>query len=190
MFDLPLAPRYVLPPAILIAFCTLLMLPPVQELLLFNRELIGQGELWRIWTSQYVHTNWMHWLLNVIGIVFIWVLHAEYRTPKTYMLHLLLLGLWTGIGIWLFCPDIRIYTGLSGLLHGVIVWGAIKDIKIGERTGILLFLGILGKLAWEQYAGPSAEVGELISSRVAIESHLIGAVGGMVLALPLLWQKK
>ncbi|AZZ98235.1 rhombosortase [Pseudoalteromonas sp. R3] len=190
MFDLPLAPRYLLPPLVLMFFSALLMLPSVKEILVFNRDLIDQGELWRIWTSQYVHTNWMHWLLNVVGVVFIWVLHAEYRSPKVYALHLSILGLWTGVGIWLFCPEIRIYTGLSGLLHGVIVWGAIKDIKVGEKTGILLFLGIAGKLVWEQYAGPSEDVGQLISSRVAIESHLIGALGGLVLAVPLLWQKK
>jgi rhomboid family GlyGly-CTERM serine protease len=159
------------------------------DLLEFHRTKIASGEYWRIFTGQFVHANFTHLLLNIVGIGFIWLLHAEHRTEKQYIFHTAFLGLWTGLGIWLFVPDIKVYTGLSGLLHGVIVWGALKDIQVGMRSGILLFIGIWGKLAWEQYTGPSADVGALIQSRVAIEAHLIGAIGGLVLGLSLVKEK-
>lgn len=190
MFDLPFKPQYSLPPLLLALFSTLLMLVSANDLLEFNRNLVEQNEIWRIITGQFVHANWTHLLLNIVGIGFIWILHAEHRTPAQYAWHTLFLGLWTGLGIWLFCPSINIYTGLSGLLHGVIVWGAMKDIKVGMRSGILLFIGIWGKLAWEQWTGPSADVGALIQSRVAIEAHLIGAIGGLVLGLEFLKPQK
>ena len=64
--------------------------------------------------------------------------------------------------------------------------GAIKDIEVGMKSGGLLFIGIWLKIAYEQFHGPSAEVSKLIASRVAVDAHLIGAIGGIVLATPLL----
>ncbi len=188
MVNLPLQPRYVLPPLCLIAISALLAILNLNDLLEFNRQLIEQGEIWRLLSSQFVHANWAHLGLNCAGIVLIWLLHAEHTTPSRYALNSLILGIWCGSGIYFFCPDIKIYTGLSALLHGVIVWGAIKDISVGMKTGSLLFIGIWLKIAHEQYAGPSAEVGKLIASRVAIDAHLIGAIGGIVLAIPILVQ--
>ncbi|KAF7771499.1 hypothetical protein PCIT_a4091 [Pseudoalteromonas citrea] len=187
MFDLPINRKYILPPLCLILLSTLLMAVNSNTFLEFNRALVEQHQWWRIVTSQFVHANWTHLGLNILGIVFIWLLHAEHRTAKAYTIHTLFLASWTGAGIWLFCPSINIYTGLSGLLHGVIVWGAVKDITVGMRTGWLLFLGIWVKLGWEQWQGPSVDVGNLIDSRVAIEAHLIGAIGGLVLSLNLLY---
>ncbi|KZN54727.1 hypothetical protein N474_17610 [Pseudoalteromonas luteoviolacea CPMOR-2] len=187
--NLPLSRNYILPPIVLSVIAILLMALDLRDMLEFHRQLVSEGEFWRILSSQYIHTNWTHLGLNLIGILFIWILHAEHTSTSRYFTHIILLGIWTGVGIWLFCPDIKVYTGLSGLLHGIIVWGALKDIQTKEPTGVLLFLGIAGKLAWEQYAGPSAEVGNLINSRVAIESHLIGAIGGVVLAIPLFKEK-
>lgn len=186
MINLPLQPRYILPPLCLMAFSTLLVALNLNDTLEFNRTLIEQGQVWRLFSSQYLHANWAHLGLNCAGILLIWLLHAEHTTPQRYAVNTLLLAIWCGVGIYLFCPDIFIYTGLSALLHGVIMWGAIKDISVGMKTGSLLFIGIWLKIAHEQYAGPSAEVGNLIASRVAIEAHLIGAIGGVVLAIPII----
>ena len=186
MLNLPLQLRYILPPLCLMAFSTLLAMLNLNDLLEFNRELIEQGQVWRLITSQYVHANLAHLALNCAGILLIWLLHAEHTTPKTYAIHTLLLAIWCGFGIYIFCPNIYIYTGLSALLHGVIVWGAVKDISVGMKTGSLLFVGIWLKIAHEQYAGPSEQVGQLIASKVAIDAHLIGAVGGIVLATPVI----
>ena len=37
----------------------------------------------------------------------------------------------------------------------------------------------------EQVNGPDASIGQLIDSTVAIDAHLIGAVGGTLLGIPL-----
>ena len=31
-----------------------------------------------------------------------------------------------GLGIWCRCPQTQWYMGLSGLLHGLLVWGAMQ----------------------------------------------------------------
>ncbi|CAH9050352.1 hypothetical protein PSEHALCIP103_00178 [Pseudoalteromonas haloplanktis] len=185
MLNLPLQPRYVLPPLCLIVLSTLLASLGMNNELEFNRPLIEQGQLWRLFTSQFVHANWVHLGLNCAGIALIWLLHGEYTTPKQYSFNIALLALWCGLGVYWFCPTITIYTGLSALLHGVIVWGAIKDVTVGLKSGYILFIGVWIKLILEQVNGPSAEIGQLIQSTVAVDAHLIGAIGGVILAVPL-----
>jgi rhomboid family GlyGly-CTERM serine protease len=186
MLNLPLQPRYILPPLCLIFFTLLGALFNVNEFLEFNRALINHGELWRIFTSQFVHANWAHLVLNCAGVVLIWLLHGEYTTAGRYTLNVTLLALWCGFGVYWFCPSIDIYTGLSAVLHGIIIWGAVKDITLGLKSGYVLFIGVWLKLILEQVNGPSEEIARLIESTVAIDAHLIGALGGVVLAFPLL----
>ncbi|KPH64851.1 rhombosortase [Pseudoalteromonas porphyrae] len=188
MVNLPIQPRYILPPLCLMVLSALFALFSLNDSLEFNRQLIEQGQVWRLISSQYVHTNWAHLGLNCAGIILIWALHAEHTKPLVYGAHTIVLATWCGICIYYFCPDIEIYTGLSALLHGVIVWGAIKDITVGMKTGWLLFFGIWAKILFEQLEGPSAQVSELIASNVAIDAHLIGAIGGVLLAIPLIFK--
>jgi len=178
MIDLPLSKKYILPPLFLIILSFSFALFSLNPFLEFDRSLIQDGEFWRILTGQFVHSNWYHLLLNCGGVFLIWALHAEHTSPKRYAFNILFLALFCGLGLYAFYPDTHIYTGLSGLLHGVIVFGAIKDINSGMKTGYLLFIGVWCKVIWEQYSGPNAEVGALIDARVAIEAHLIGAIGG------------
>ncbi|CAM3893181.1 MULTISPECIES: rhombosortase [Pseudoalteromonas] len=189
MFELPTNKEYLIGPASLAILSTILMLFGLGPHLDFDRNAIADGEIWRILSGQFTHSNWYHLMLNLLGILFIWLLHAEYTTLRKYWLNVLFLGLFTGLMILLFSLNIVVYTGLSGLLHGLIVWGALEDIKRKLTTGYLLFIGVWAKVCWEQYAGASTDVAKLIDSRVAIEAHLFGAVGGVVLAVIYLFYK-
>jgi len=186
MLNLPLQPRYVFPPLCLILLSSLLAWLGINDELEFNRQLIEQGQLWRLFTSQFVHANWAHLGLNCAGIVLIWLLHGEYTSPSRYGFNIATLAIWCGLGVFWFCPTITIYTGLSALLHGVIIWGAIKDVTVGLKSGYVLFIGVWVKLIAEQINGPSADIGALINSMVAVDAHLIGAIGGVLLGAPLI----
>lgn len=186
MLNLPLQPRYVFPPLCLILLSSLLAWLGMNNELEFNRQLIEQGQLWRLFTSQFVHANWAHLGLNCAGIALIWLLHGEYTSPSRYGFNIATLAIWCGLGVFWFCPTITIYTGLSALLHGVIIWGAIKDVTVGLKSGYVLFIGVWVKLIAEQINGPSADIGALINSTVAVDAHLIGAIGGVLLGAPLI----
>lgn len=181
MFELPLEKKHLLPPLLLTCIVIVFMLLQLGPILDFDRDAINQGEIWRILTGQFMHSNFYHLFLNVLGILFIWLLHAEYTQPRQYAFNVLFLALWTGVLIYFLAPNIIVYTGLSGLLHGVIVWGAALDCRRKMITGYLLFVGIWLKIAFEQTQGASVEVASLIESRVAIEAHLYGAIGGVIL---------
>ena len=186
MLNLPLQPRYVFPPLCLILLSSLLAWLGINDELEFNRQLIERGQLWRLFTSQFVHANWAHLGLNCAGIALIWLLHGEYTSPSRYGFNIATLAIWCGLGVFWFCPTITIYTGLSALLHGVIIWGAIKDVTVGLKSGYVLFIGVWVKLIAEQINGPSADIGALINSTVAVGAHLIGAIGGVLLGAPLI----
>ncbi|AIY65547.1 membrane protein [Pseudoalteromonas piratica] len=179
MLNLPFEKRFISAPIILIISAIVIFATPLSELFEYNRTLFATGEYWRIITGHFSHSNGYHLMLNLAGVALIWALHGEYYDSKKYALALFLLALYTGGGLYIFYPENTIYNGLSGVLHGLIIIGALIDCQKGMKTGYLLFIGVWLKIAWEQYTGPSAELGELIEARVAIEAHLIGAVSGI-----------
>jgi rhomboid family GlyGly-CTERM serine protease len=179
MLNLPFEKRFISAPIILIISAIVIFATPLSELFEYNRTLFATGEYWRIITGHFSHSNGYHLMLNLAGVVLIWALHGEYYDSKQYALALFLLALYTGGGLYIFYPENTLYNGLSGILHGLIIIGASIDCQKGMRTGYLLFMGVWLKIAWEQYTGPSAELGELIEARVAIEAHLIGAISGI-----------
>lgn len=150
------------------------------DFLVYQQNLITQGELWRILTGHFFHTNGYHLLLNLAALILLWALHGQYYTVKNYTLLFLTSAIVCSLGLYFFSPSIIQYVGLSGVLHGVFVWGALMDIKHNEKTGYLLFIGAWLKIAHEQFYGASSDVSSLIEANVAIDAHLWGAIGGLL----------
>lgn len=153
------------------------------HLLSFDRDLIDKGEGWRIITGNLAHTNGWHLLLNLSGLAVLYSLFREYLTGWRLPVLLLLLGTAVGLGIWWWCPQTQWYMGLSGLLHGLFVWGAMQDIRYRRYSGWLMLLGIVIKLGLDFYSAGESPVSALIGARVHIESHLIGSASGLLLGL-------
>jgi len=161
----------------------------LSDFFVYQRSLVTQGEVWRVLTGHLFHTNGFHFLLNGAAVFMLWALHGHFYTIKNYLLVFIISALVCSIGIHWFSPSHEEYVGLSGILHGLFIWGAIEDIKAKERTGYLLFLGVILKIAHEQYYGASEDVAELIGANVAINAHLWGAIGGVLAALFLILLK-
>ena len=153
------------------------------HLLSFDRDLIDKGEGWRIITGNLAHTNGWHLLLNLSGLAVLYSLFREYLTGWRLPVLLLLLGTAVGLGIWWWCPQTQWYMGLSGLLHGLFVWGAMQHIRSRRYSGWLMLLGIVIKLGLDFYSAGESPVSALIGARVHIESHRIGSAAGLLLGL-------
>ncbi len=160
------------------------------ELCIYHRQQIEQGQWWRIISGHFAHTNLNHLLLNLAGLVMLWALHGDHYQHRSFSLVFLISAVTCSLGIYLWTPEMTQYVGLSGVLHGVFVWGAIKDIEKGWRSGYLLLIGVWAKIAWEQVSGASADVEQLINAKVAIDAHLFGALGGVVAVLLLTLRSK
>ncbi|MBL0709679.1 MAG: rhombosortase [Colwellia sp.] len=153
----------------------------------YQRSSISQGEIWRLFTGHFLHTNSYHLLLNLAALIMLWLLHGRFYSQANYTLLFLFSALTTSLGIYYFSPDLQQYVGLSGVLHGVFIFGAILDIRANDKTGYLLLLGVWLKIAHEQVYGASTEVSHLINANIAIDAHLWGALGGLLFSISYLF---
>ena len=117
----------------------------------YQRQLINQGEIWRLFSGHILHTNGYHLLLNLAALFMLWALHSRFYSIKNYTYLFLLCSIFTSVGIYYFDPSLIQYVGLSGVLHGIFVFGALMDINAKDKTGYLLFLGVWLKIAHEQF---------------------------------------
>jgi len=113
----------------------------------------------------------------------LWALHGRFYSIKNYTALFLFCSIVTSVGIYYGNPLLAQYVGLSGVLHGIFVFGAIMDIKSKDKTGYLLFIGVWLKIAHEQIYGASSEISDLIEASVAIDAHLWGAIGGLIFSI-------
>ena len=145
MLSLPLSLKYSAGP--LIAGITALVLfflePASNALLAYDRYALQGWETWRVITGNLVHTNGYHLLLNLAGLLLLWLLFAEHLTAFRFLKVFIWCCLGTSLGIYWYSPDLIWYAGLSGALHGVFAWGACRDITKNVVSGWLLLVGVL-----------------------------------------------
>lgn len=160
--------------------CIVLFYLGIDDLLAYRRDLIFDSQGWRLFSGNFLHTNAWHLVMNLAGLWVILLLHEQHYKAKSLLVLVIALSLMQGIGLLMFFPETRGYVGLSGMLHGLFVYGAVLDITKGLKTGYLLTLGVVLKVIYEQTFGASSEVTALIGARVATEAHLVGLVSGFI----------
>lgn len=153
-----------------------------QPQFIYTREAVSQGEVWRIVTSQLVHTNWPHYLLNISSV---WLFVALFYTTinfKTFTINLFLLIIAVGGCIHLWEPNISWYAGLSGAIYGLYLIGAYAAIKHDDYlVGIGTAALIIGKVCFDHWFGPIQDNSALIEARVVTEAHVYGVCAALVL---------
>ena len=174
-----------LPYLLLLTLSTALYVLPAtwQQLLEYQADAIQHGELWRLLSGHLLHSNLLHLLMNLLGLVVLMLLHGKLAGRLAVGWQVLLLSLSTGLALLWLAPDIEIYVGLSGILHGLLCYGAAADLRQGYRSGTLILFGVAIKVGAEQWQGPDPELSAQIAAEVAIDAHLYGAVSGVLLAL-------
>ena len=154
-----------------------------REWLVYDRSTIAVGQYWRLVTGHFLHTNLNHLLMNAAALAILWYMFGSYLNNLKATGLLLLLCALCGTGLFVFAPDLQRYVGLSGVLHGLVVWGSVADIRRGQRLGILLLVATTAKIAWEQLGGDTSGTAAFIGADVAIAAHLMGGVAGLLVAL-------
>jgi len=152
-------------------------------LLRYERATLAGGEWWRLFSGNIVHLGWSHLLMNLAGLALIWALFYRHYTTLSWLAITLASGLGVTAGLWLFNPELHWYAGLSGLLHGLFVAGAVAASRRGEQWGYLMLLGIASKLAYESLVGPIPGSTTIAGGPVVEESHLYGAIAGALTGL-------
>jgi rhomboid family GlyGly-CTERM serine protease len=171
----------------LLGICALLAIPelfgePARRLLSFDREALGQGQWWRLLSAHFVHLDLEHAVLNGLGLVLMWALFARDYSPWRWAAIYCGSAIAVSAGLWFANPELQWYVGASGALHGVMTAGTIAHLRRRDLDGWILAIFIVAKLAFEQIEGSLPFAG---GANTIVDAHLYGALGGIVLALPM-----
>jgi rhomboid family GlyGly-CTERM serine protease len=167
-------------PAGIAAVClaTAVLGESARQRLRYERIGLVDGEWWRAVTAHLVHLGPTHTLLNVAALAALAWLFIEEIRPAQWLLCGLLAALAIAAGLYLGDPQTQWYVGLSGVLHGWFVLGAARTSETRRSFGLIMLLGIVVKLAFEQLAGTMPFTQALEIGPVIVDAHLYGAVAG------------
>jgi rhomboid family GlyGly-CTERM serine protease len=149
----------------------------------FNRALVEQGRAWLLLSGHVAHLNWSHWLLNMAGLSIVAFFFSSHAVFKQWLMVIVVSASVISAGIWWGIPDIQYYVGLSGVLHGLFLYGAIREIRYYPTSGYVLLTVLLAKLMWEFFNGALPGSEDMAGGRVLTEAHLLGAIGGILVWL-------
>lgn len=160
-------------------------IPALHQFMVWDRSDILVGQWWRIVTGNLTHTNAVHLAMNLAGLVgLVFILRPYYASRSLIPM----IGMMMAVigGVMFFAPFDR-YAGFSGVLHGLFVWGILRDIQHKVPLGWLLLTIVLAKLGYDAYSGGDAITAHLIGASVAYQAHWAGALVGVVFAL--IWKE-
>ncbi|MBT8100627.1 MAG: rhombosortase [Gammaproteobacteria bacterium] len=161
-----------------------------RQLFRYDSEGIAGGELFRLVSGHLVHLGWPHLVLNLAGLVLVWLLVGSRFSSWQWLAIIAASMLTIDAGFLVLMPDLAWYVGLSGVLHGMLAAGALALFP-DRRTEATVLLGVLvAKLGYEMLIGPMPGSAESVGGSVIVEAHLFGAIGGALAAIGNLWRQK
>lgn len=174
------APRRWLVPGLLALACLAFALggDGAREAARYDREAVLAWELWRLVSAHFVHLGWAHLWMNLAALAVLVLLFdplldaADWSGATAASIVLIDAGLLLGHGA------IGWYVGLSGVLHGLLVAGALALIAARSHLGWAVLGVTAAKLAYEQWLGPLPLSEGTAGGRVIVAAHLYGAAGG------------
>lgn len=156
---------------------------PLFPLLSLEATRVESGEIWRLLSANLVHFGWAHTLMNVGALLLCALAFFTDTSLAKFSLLLLWCCLAVGMGIFLLNPEYVPYAGLSGALHGLIVAGLLQTRAYPFWVRAVALVLVAVKLGQENSAGYEAtDIQQLIPVAVAVESHLYGAIAGVIFA--------
>ena len=151
----------------------------------YDQALIDNGHYWLLLSGNIVHLNWAHWGLNIAGLAIVAFFFSGYGSVFHWLFVISVSAVFVGVGLYWFNPEVTTYVGLSGVLHGLFIYGGLREIRFYPASGYALLFILVGKLIWEVFYGAVPGSEELTAGRVITDAHLYGAIGGGLAAVML-----
>lgn len=149
----------------------------------YDQALIDGGDYWLLLSGNIVHLNWAHWGLNIAGLAIVAFFFSGYGSVFHWLFVISVSAVFVGVGLYWFNPEVTTYVGLSGVLHGLFIYGGLREIRFYPASGYALLFILVGKLIWEVFYGAVPGSEELTAGRVITDAHLYGAIGGGLAAV-------
>ncbi len=155
--------------------------------LLYQRDDILHGQVWRLLSAHIVHLGWLHTLMNLAALTLVILLFRGLLKAGTWLLAATAISLAISIGFLTLKPQLGYYAGLSGTIHGLLTLACIASLRnknFSNWQSILLLLALVGKLFYEQSPWYNDDhLQQAMKAPVIVDAHLYGAIAGAGLAL-------
>lgn len=128
-----------------------------------------------ILTAPFVHTSWSHLLANAVPLLIFGFL-LMVNGAKQFVAVTVLVGLISGLGVWLTAAGNSVTVGASGVVFGWLAFLVVRGVFTRNLVQILVGLVLLalwGGIFWGVLPGANA---------ISWQAHLFGALGGVLAA--------
>lgn len=153
----------------------------------------GRHEYWRLLSGTWIHLSWTHLALNLAGLAIVLAMFARIATATSQLVALIAIGIVTGLVLWALFPGVAWMAGLSGPLHGLFAWAALRLVASrdpapgeawwrGPTFGWVLLAGLALKLVLEGLIAADPQQAAWLGGPVLREAHQAGTLAGLVVA--------
>lgn len=158
-------------------------LPQLQPLLIYDREAILAGDVWRLFTGHWVHFSASHLGFNLTALAIAGLILENQRSAGWPWV--LLFTPWMiGVGLLGCEPQMGFYGGLSGVATAAMVCLALDAFQQRSPVrwvGMVVLALMVAKVAFEWRTEHALFVGNLSTGQITSPlSHLIGGLSGAV----------
>jgi rhomboid family GlyGly-CTERM serine protease len=157
-----------------------ILMPAWRHLLVYDRNAVQAGELWRLWTGNIVHFGWLHFLADTgLWLIIGWFVEREH--PRTARITIFFIPLAVTGAVYFFDPEMIRYAGLSGMNVGYLVFLALAGWQKSWKDWFwpaILGIHVL-ELILEATWGHGMVMFDDLSIRVATIAHIGGIIFGL-----------
>ena len=157
------------------------------EILRYETRSINDLELWRLLTAHWVHANWKHFALNMLGFGLCLALtNVNWSLPQ-WLWRIGLISLGVSLAFYWQHPGLGWYVGFSGVLFGLYVLAAVDNFNRQSFISLTLLAFIAIKIALEQGASANITSSDWIGVPVLVDAHFYGVlIAGLIVLVQLL----
>ncbi|MEL6951371.1 MAG: rhombosortase [Pseudomonadota bacterium] len=155
----------------------------LSDVLGYDRNALEQQQWWRLLTAHMVHLNVVHAAMNVVALCLVLTLVGDASTPRSWWLVYYAIALVISLALYQLEPQLLRYVGASGVIHGLVAYGAVLRVSTHRLESSVLVFGLAAKLLYESQAGAVSGSETLIGAPVITAAHLYGAIAGGALAI-------
>ncbi|MCL4409842.1 rhombosortase [Aliidiomarina haloalkalitolerans] len=172
--------RFLLAPVVIALLCVVIHLQPQWHnyLTLSENSLLAQP--WRIFTTHLVHLNIQHLAMNLVALLLLAIIFRQQVQGRLLVNVMVISALFATI-VPIAVSQEYLFVGLSGVLHGVVVFAGVTMTKQGNKIGFIVLAAVVVKLIFDMTLNSGYQ--DWLGAEVAYLCHLGGAIGG-ALAVP------